>query len=288
MADIDDDVAPPAPEEETPPVEEVPTAVVASTEDPQEPDAVELKPGEPYVPVSALKALREQIKALKPQAERAGQLEQQLNQDKPYADFLRNNPHLLKAPAPAAPAVPAEDTVAAQYAQKFDLYTADGKPDVVRARAIMDDNRQMAREEAQTLIQPMQERTDMQAASANLQRVQTAKDANGQALEQQYIDAAIAPIIQQMSRPQALKVLADPQVAELIKFTALGYQAASKKSGAPVTPQNVPLHVEAAGGGSQYAITDAERKLAKQVGRTEKDWTDGAKRYKPNSYNVLE
>lgn len=274
------------PIEETPP-EAIQTATVEPAEETHE-EAVELKPGEKYVPLSALMAVRNENKALKPQAAKAAELESQLNELRPYADFVKANPQLLQPrQEPAPPPDPTKDPAIEQYARRFDLYTADGKPDVERAKAIIDDNRAVAREEANKLLEPVRNETLAQRAVANVTWMTQQKDAAGNPLAQEHIDAVVRSITGQMTKAQALKVLADPAVVQVTTDTAWGRQARSAR---PVAqkPPGEPLHVETAGGGQGVPITDASRRLAKSAGISDKDFEASAKKFQPGKYNRLE
>ena len=85
---LEDDPAPaPAP---GPPAEPPPPPVAAVPDEEPEPDQVDGLLG-------ALRATRAENKALKQTAARVAELEQQVNQARPYVDFLRTNPGLMQA-----------------------------------------------------------------------------------------------------------------------------------------------------------------------------------------------
>src|SRR5262247_1797426 len=104
LINVEDDTpeapAPPAPVAAAPaaPPQEAPP------EDPDEQESVEIQGGK-YVPLSALKTVRQENKSLKEKAQQADQLANYYNETKPYVEFLRNNPDLLK-PRQQAPAQP--------------------------------------------------------------------------------------------------------------------------------------------------------------------------------------
>lgn len=284
--DVNDDLAPLPAEDAAPPEPEpIQTAVVAPADD--ESDAVELKPGERYVPLSALQATRAKVAELKGQAERATQLEAELNAARPYVDFLRANQHLL-TPQPVAPAAPVAPTVDPQvesYAKRFDLYTQDGRPDVERAQAIIEDNRRLARTEAESVIAPIRQQADAERASAAYQWLLSQKDADGNPLSKEAVDAVVTPVL--TGAPDGMRVLADPQVMQLLRHTAMGYQAAAPRK-TPIPAPGPVLQTEPAGGGRGYTMSDSERRMARNIGRSDKDWSETSARFKPGTYNSLE
>lgn len=290
-----------APIEETveQPPQEQPTAEAAAV-DPAQPPPDEPDPSEGLSEVaeqvSALKAAltqaRGQLRDLKPLAQRTQQVEAELNSIKPYAEFVKNNPHLLQPqapPAPVAPPDPSTDPQLVSYAKRFDLYTGDGKPDVERAKAILDDNRKIAREEAQALVAPLEQQTYEQKAAANLTQVMAFKDGDGNVLQPVYIEEAVKSLAQGTDKAQLVKMLADPRVAKVIGVTALGLQAMATKKPAAVAQPGEALHVETAGGrGPDYTMGDADKRVAKIARVSEKDWTAMNKNFNPNGPNSFE
>lgn len=273
-----------------PPQAEIQTVVAAPAEDADIPEAIEIRPNEKYVPVGALKAVRDENKTLKAKAERADALESELNAARPYAEFLRNNPHLMQpaAPAPVAPTTTGPDPELVDLAKALDLYDAAGQPDVSRAERIAKFSDKRAEKIADQRMAPVQEQTNESRAAANLQTlITTVKDGDGRAVEEQYVVAAVKSITGQVDKGTALKILADPNVVRVIGLTALGLQAASKKS-PPKGPQAPPLEVETAGGGHDVELNDFSKKLARSTGRTEKQYAEAAKRYVPGKANSLE
>lgn len=280
--------------EETPQnVSGVETVEAQPVEEPEIPDAVEIKPGEKYVPLSALKQTRDELKTLKPLAEQAQRLQDELNRVKPYADFIQANPQLLhQQPAPQAPppVATSDDPQVIAYAKRFDLYTQDGRPDTERAKAIIDDNRRMAREEAEVLMAPVQQHTHQQAALTNLDSVLRMKDAEGRPLQQEYITQAVSALAQGSDQKELIRMLADPKVVNVVARVARDAQMMALAGKKPVqAPTSPALHVETPGGGSPQAMSDSERgRLARLSGRSEKDVTASAAKYVPGRANPLE
>lgn len=280
----------PAAVEDADPGGDLPTPESGADPDAGDVEVVTTPGGEQLVPLSALRAVRGQLKELRPQAQRVADLEREIAESRPYVEFLRNNPQVLHpAPAPAPSPLPsAEDTHADTYARRFDLYTAEGKPDLVRAKAILDDTRSLARQEAEKVLQPVQERTDMAQAAANLQWLTGLTDATGQKVNPQIVDEVIRSVTGGMPKAQALRVLADAKVMGVIADTVFGRQSRTQaKPAAVAAPGSIPLVSEPSGGGT-VTMTDSERRHAKAIGRSEKDWQAASARFKPGQSNALE
>lgn len=262
-----------------------------ATED-QEPEAVVTPTGEKLVPLSALLDARNKVKELKPLAGKVSEMETELAELRnlrPYAEFVKANPHLLQPQQPAQPPPSNQpDPELEQYARRFDLYTPEGKPDVDRARAIREDNAKIAREEAQKVIQPYETRTLAQQAAANLQWLGGQKDAYGRQLTEDALREAVAPLIQGMDEANRVRAMADPQVAQLILRQAKAIQL-EKMPNAPVQPpQNPPLVTESAGGPQRITLSEADKRIGARAGLTEQQIRDRFAKFNPNSANRLE
>lgn len=285
---VDPDVQP-APAAETPapaPQEAAPAPQEPAEED--HPDAVEVQPGVKMVPLSALHGVREELKALKPVAQKAQQLEQQVAQFAPYVQFLQAHPELLQAQPPAQPQAPApqDDPALVELARTLDLYTADAKPDTARAAKIRDLTRAEAQAVAQQTIQPIQEGTWEQAAAQNLTWMVGQKDAFGRPLEEAYVVESVRSIYGALPRGEALRVLADKRVAELITDIAVSRQSRGKAYTAPpAAPTSPALHVESAGGSTPVNVSEDH---TKRLGVSHDKYVASAKRYQPGKSNVLE
>jgi hypothetical protein len=151
----------------------------------------------------------------------------------------------------------------------------------------------MTRKQAETIaderIAPVQERSYEQAAAATLQQVMaTFKDADGRPLDAQVFQETVKGVVATMSKADALKLLADPRVVQVLAQNAIGAQAMQRKS-PPAAPQAAPLYVEGSGGGQgQTVMSDGSKRLAKMTGRSETDWVKAASRYVPGKPNSLE
>ena len=272
---------------------EAPQAPSATTEPPAEPaeedipEAVEFQPGVKYVPVGALKAVRDENKVLKPLAAKAAELEQQVNEFRPYVEFLRSNPALLQPQARPAPVTPqAEDPALVELARTLDLYTADAKPDTARAAKIRDLTRAEAQAIAEKTMAPVQEGAWEQTAAHNLQWMVSQTDAFGRPLEEAAIVASVRSIYGALPKGEALRVLADSRVAQLIVNDAVARQSKGKPfTPPPAAPAGPALHVEAAGGGTGPSVSEDH---TRRLGVKHADYEAAAKQYKPGQSNVIE
>lgn len=280
---VDPDAPPAAPSADPAPPAEPPPA-----------DPVVEEEGEVTVPVGVAKALREEIKSLKPLAQKAQQLESELNAIKPFATFLQQNPHLLQPhqPAPAPPPDPKTDPALIDYARTLDLYTAEGQPDVARAQKLRDMTRADAQAIAREALAPIAASTNEQKAAANLNQVMQTAQANGTPLEEQYLIQAVQGVTGRVERTEAVRILSDPNVVNLLAITALGLQSMQKKGApapaAPVAQPGPVLEVERPGGPGQVQMSEDSRRLMRSAGVSEKQWTESAKKFVPGKSNVLE
>ena len=132
----------------------------------------------------------------------------------------------------------------------------------------------------------MQETTWEAQAASNVQWMANQKDAFGRPLSEQHIIESVRSIYGSLPRGEALRVLADRRVAEMITKVAIAEQSTKQPyTPPPQAPTTPALHVEAAGGATPVHVSeDHTRKL----GVKHDSYVAAAKRYKPNASNVLE
>jgi hypothetical protein len=276
------DAVPAAPE----PVE-APAPVSATAE--ELPGAVDLN-GTRMVPIGVVQALREELRS-RPKAEDFAQLQQAYEDARPYVDFVRSNPTLMTPPAPA-PVPPESDPQLVELARTMELYDPNtGLPDTKRAQAIRDMTRREAEAIAEARLAPVRETSQESAATENIKRLMADAAAQGSPIEAPYLLQAVQSITATMPKAEAMRLLSDPRVVDVVGLTALGLQARQKRpaSVAPAAPERPALYTEGAGGvRPEVPMSDGSRRLAKLTGRSEKDWVESAKRYVPGRANSLE
>lgn len=283
------DQVPPAENTEAPP----PTQDAAPpAEEDDHPEAVEFQPGVKYVPVGALKAVRDELKALKPQAQRAQQLEAEAAENRGIVEFIKANPQILhpQQPAPRQALPPDSDPALVQIAKTLDLYTTDGKPDVQRAQIVRNMTRAEAQAVAQQAIAPIEASTYEARAAQNIQEIMGTTVA-GKPIEQQYLVQALRTITTQVPRSEAMRILADPTVKEVVRQNAAGLQALAQGAAPPPKAPLPPvLQTETAGGSGEttYELPESSKRLARAAGIKESDFAARAKKYVPGRSNVLE
>ena len=278
------------------PVVEQPPIEPQAAPEPQEediPEAVEVQPGVRVVPVGVVQALRAELKALKPQAQRSVALERELGENRAVVEFIKSNPHLMQTPQVPAQAAPdpADDPGLVDLARTLDLYTQDGKPDTGRAAKIQAFSDSRAHAVAQQAIAPMQEATHEQQAAAHVQQIMTTTKVGGKPLDPQYLKTAIQTITASVPKADAMRILADPNVAGVVRRVAQGLQAEAMGQDPPVVaaPAAAPLYRESPGGGSdQIVLSENSKRLARSAGISEKHYVDRARKFVPNKSNVLE
>lgn len=279
---------PELPAQETPaPVAEVPEQQAAPAEEPEQPaevEAVEVA-GRKYVPISAVISERKQRQALAEKAARADQLEAYVNESRPYVEFLKNNPDLLK-PRQAAPQptpvtdVPTVDPEAEELARLMDLYTPEGQPDLKRAAKFLKvaDNR--AAKQVQQAVAPVHERAAQENSARNFQIALAYKDPQGRSPNVN----TLASIWRTVTAEQS----ADPNTASILTATALGLDYANAKP-QPAAPAQPPVVTEGTGGVPRRTVlSDIEQRIAKDRGVSHTTWAEDTKGFVKGRANQLE
>jgi len=275
----DDGAAPPVaaappPEPATEPATEAPEATEDATPD----VAVE---GQKFVPLAALQAEREQAKALREQLQQANLAYQQ---QKPFIDFLQQNPGILQPrqeqPAPVA----SDDPRAVEMAQRLALFKPDGTLDVDAGKRTLGLVQQVAEESVQKHVAPLQQQSEAQRSYANFQHIVAngIQTPDGRTLRPH--PAAVQAIWQNLPA----NYTSDPSVANALGIMALGLGVAGTTP-TPAAPPPV-VHTEASGGAPQarVQVSDLGRKIAAERGRTEKQWVDNMKGFNPKRTSTLE
>ena len=288
MSEVDTETLGGAPPE-APPPEPPPETPVAAAEE-ELPGAVELN-GQRMVPLGVVQALREELKQ-RPKAEDFEQLRAAYEEARPYVDFVRANPALTTTVEPApVPVQPDDDPQLVELARVMELYDAQtGKLDTKRAQMLRDMTRREAEAIAEARLAPVRETTQEATATDNIKRMMSDYAAQGQAIEAPYLLQAVGSITKSMPKADAMRLLSDPQVVEVIGLTALGMQAKGRpRSAAPAQPVAPPLYTEGAGGvRPEVPMSEGSKRLARLTGKSEKEWTESAKRYVPGRANSLE
>ena len=255
-------------------------------EDPDAASAVDLPAG-PHVPLSALKAVREENKALKERAGQADRLAQENAQLRPYADFVQQNPQLYQRPPTPSITQHAADPKLERIARSLDFYTTDGKPDLTRAKAHQDLVRDEAREMAQEVVGPLAMNTYERQANTNWQRAATAKLPNGQPIDTGMLTAAWQSVGRQNPA-----LLADERVVRIIENNVIAEQMRAAPLGmpAPVIPGRPPVVTEGQGRapGTKARMNDSERQLVEGRNIDDAKFADLTKGFQHGRMNALE
>lgn len=287
LTNLEDDAATDTPDTPAPAAAAAPEtpapAAPPEEERPAEVEAVEVG-GQKYVPVGAIKAEREKRQTAEREVQRLAALEAQLNELRPYAEFVKNNPQLLqpREPAPAQPrAEPEADQSLVALATALDLYTTDAKPDLKRAQTIKGLIDATAQQHAAAAVQPIRNYTAEQQSAINFQRALQVQDADGH----KPTEASLRAVWGSMPAADT----ADPRVAGILAMTALGMDRLTRKS-PPQAPPLPPVVTEASGGHPQARplLSDLEAKAAKERGLTQKAWAERTANYQRGVSNTLE
>lgn len=285
LVNVDDDApaSPPPPAEPPAPVAAAPV-VPEPAADPDEAEAVEL-PGGKHVPLSALKTVREENKTLREKAQQAESLAQQLAQLQGQLQGYQQVTQQLAQPrAPQAPAAPQTDERALTFARSLDLYTQDssGQPvlDVQKAQNILGIVKEMAKQEAGSLVQPIAQATARDRALVNYQWAIQQKDPSGKPVDQK--------VLTEIWRTMPVEYTADPQIAKTLLFTAMGMERANT---APTPAAPPPTIVTESVGGVprvRQTMSGLEQRIAADKGIKPEAWQEHTKNFKPGHTTVLE
>ena len=282
--ELDPDAPPSAAPLATPPAAPPAAEPPPATPPPEaeHPDAVEVA-GKKFVPVAALIGERKQRQAFQEKAARVDELEQFAREAKPYVEFLKANPDLLKSKdsaPPAAGAAPPADAQAELLAKTLDLYTADGKPDLSRANTMRTLIAQTAEQIAQRTVAPYQERSAQEQSARNFQVALSVKDANGRSPSPH----ALAQIWRTIPAAQT----ADPNVASILALTALGLDSVTVKA-PPSAPEHAPIVTEGiAGTHRRPSLSALEKTIAQNRGISEEKWAEHTKDFTRGRPQTLE
>jgi len=267
-------VAEPTPPPEPPPVDD--DAAI-------EANAIDIPDGDRLVPLSVVAPLREKVRTLKPEAERAKQLEAELAQlreqtekTKPVVEAARAIVEQMQRQAVPPPAPPPEDTGELEaIARDLDLYRPDGTPDVDRARRIREREVATAKRMADEATAPIRIESLRDKAIYNLERAKHTADASGRKPDPKVLDAYWDHLSRQ---PGGLDLLANPQNARHVWNQAYTDTFASQTSPTAHLPKVEPpppvLHTETPGGKASAlpTLTATDRRTAKDLGISEAEY----------------
>lgn len=311
MSDSTPDPAPveqaPAPAESAaaPPVEEPaaapppPASDEPATDDPvlnqQIADqAIAVPDGDKLVPESLLRNVainyRNKLKEAKQGSPEAVALRQQLDatearlrEAEPLAQAFRAMQQATPAPQPPAPT---EDVGELQdIAKDFDFYTADGQPDLDRARRYQTRLQRTATQIAQRQTAPLITHALSAQAQHNIARMKaTAHPVTGLKADPRVIDVVVSQLAQQegglatLANIESVKHLWSNAYAMSTFDPAFGNGASHAAATPPATPAPTPPVVtERAGGAttvSTRGLSTSEKRAAKDAGLTEKQYLD--------------
>lgn len=284
----DEGAAAPAETPEPAAAAEAPPPAQAAPE-PQEPEeeGVEVG-GQKLVPLAALHAAREEAKALKQKASQVDQVLGWYQQNRPYVEFLQNNPDLLKPrqaqPEPVKALPPEQDDALVQLARTLDLYTPEGQPDAKRASVIRNLVKSEAQSIAQEAVKPLHEQSVQERAQTNLRDAMNASLPDGRKPDPQ--------VLQHIWRSTDPKVLATPEGAAAAVMMAVGLGSFVQP---PAPPQaqpvlSVPVVTEPSGGRNvnRAPVSEFEQRIMQVRGITPQKYQEYTRHFKSGDANVLE
>lgn len=245
-----------------------------------EPSAVEFN-GQKVVPLAALLETREKLAALKEKATKYDEVADWYNQKRAVVEFVEKNPQLLRRDEEPAKPEPKSDPRLTAFAQKFDLYTTDGKPDTARAADIMSMFREEARSVAEEAVKPVHQLTQRDKSQMNYQAALRIQAPDGRRPNPE--------TLAQMFRGMPLEVTSNEEASAALAYAALGYDVVHGKA-APRAPEREPVYTEGLGGGRRPAqkITPGDERIAAIRGLKVDKYTELTKDFAPGQINTLE
>lgn len=231
------------------------------------------KEGKKFVPLGVLgkererrRTLESQVKDLTEKAGRAEKLQQFATQVQPIIQALQQRPELVQQilnPEPQKKDAAPQDEELVSLAKTLDLYDSSGRPDIDRARMLQTVIDARVQGRVKEVVEPVSRGRVEDKAAANYQWMLNQTDGAGNRVDKNIIDN----IVSRMPREQ----LADMDMAANVWAMAYGYQGLGKAKKA-VPQAGEPVMVESPGGMSKpIALSDREKQLARELGRSEKD-----------------
>lgn len=252
-----------------------------------EAQAVVIPGDEKLVPLSAVTNLREKLKATKGEAAKATGLQAELDrlraeqeEARPWIEAaktiaatrqLQSQDQLQDRPTEPDPALQAE---LADVARDLDLFTADGKPDLDKAKRIHERTQRVAHQAAQQVVAPVHQHTIEQRASQMYQRAILTTAQDGSKPDPEILKDVFARVGPQLAA--SVEGARELWVAAMGRSVAAGRLVAPAAK-APVKEIPPPLLTERAGGKDEphkAPLSDMERRALKQMGMTEKDYLE--------------
>lgn len=282
IMDLETETPPP------PPVEQPPVEPPAPPADPDEANAIEVQGGK-MVPLPALKAAREELRAVKEQASQLPQLQQQIAQLTGQVTAFQEVQRTLSQSRTEAFAPPpvADDPDLADLARSLDYYKTDGTPDLARAGKHAAIIQKQATKIAQTLIAPQAEQIARSQSAANFQAALQVQSPQGQRPKPE--------TLQWMWQNLPAAYTADPRVAQALPALAMGLEAlqgnGSRLPPVVAAPPNPPLVTEAVGGtpaSRARPLSETERAVLTNRGIDEKRYETLTKDFRSGRTSQLE
>lgn len=278
----------PPPQAAAPVAEPVAPELPAPPPDPDEVNAIEVQGGK-MVPLPALKASREENRALKEQVSQLPQLQQQIAQlTGQVTAFQEVQRTLAQSRQEAfAPPAPADNPDLIDLARSLDYYKADGTPDLARAQKHAAIIQKQATAIAQQMVAPLHQQTARTQSAANYQAALQVQSPQGLKPKPETLNW--------MWQNLPAEYTADPRVAQALPALALGLEAlqgnGSKLPPQPPPPANPPLVTEGIGGAPApraRPLSETERGVLAARGIDEKQYTKLTENFRPGRVSSLE
>lgn len=255
--------------------------------------------GVKFVPLGAVKAERErrqaaekaakdkdaEVAGLKEKAQRYDEASQYLEQARPIIEKIKARPDILKLadqpPAPVAePQGPLTPQEAIEYAKDFDLYKADGAPDVDRAQRIAKRHSDMNARQTQAAIHPILQTEAQRQSTALYQQYLQQPEINGIKIDPKFLAETWNSVPPEVS--------ADPRVAQVLFMNTIGRQLLSGQK--PILAPAPVVPTESLGGpaNTDRPLSETSQRFMSAAGISKKQFTELREQFKPGQSNSLE
>lgn len=288
--------AAPAVVETPPPAAAAPPPAVETppNQDEPEPEGTILAAnGEKLVPLGALRAERgkrkdaekaletqkSEFEPLKQKAVKYDEAASYLQQAKPYIEKAKAD--LQRQHAPVEPRGPLSPTEAEEYAKDFDLYTADGKPDIVRAQRIAARHEKMSERKAQQMVTPLVQNEAQRTSQMIYQQIIAQPEINGFKLDKRFLDEAWQAVPPEM-------IAANPNVANVVRLVAMGRQIESGHKPVQAPPPVVETASVGTGAQRDQPLTQSSQRFQQASRMKPAEFKETREKYTPGAPNSLE
>jgi hypothetical protein len=229
-------------------------------------------------------AAEQRAAQLEEKAKRYDEAAQYLEQAKPYIEKAKAD--LQREKTQQQPPKTLTPQQAESYARQFDLYKADGSPDVDRAEQIASFHAEQARQIAQQTVQqhvaPLVQTEAQRKSAALYQRYLSAPEVNGVKIDARFLAEAWNSV------PDPAVIADNPALGEVLYRVALANQMMSGAKPVTAPPPVVQTESIGTGGSRETSLSGLSEKFQQASGMKPADFRKTRDAYAPGQPNSLE